>query len=164
MLAPPSVTAKSTDPATVATVAAVRATGAGPTTAARRILLAANGMSVSFLIGLDRGQERLHRDAAGGYQLPAGPAHRRPEGSGPAVLPDQHRGGAARLDGRGDRRHVLLAEQHREFGLVRTQAADLALVEDPDRAVVHKRVQDRRDLAREPAAGELHHQPVHRPQ
>src|SRR3954465_9112299 len=46
--------------ATVATVAAVRATGAGPTTAARRILLAANGMSVSFLIGLDRGQECTH--------------------------------------------------------------------------------------------------------
>src|SRR4051812_35532465 len=185
MLAPPSVTAKSTDPATVATVAAVRATGAGPTTAARRILLAANGMSVSFLIGLDRGQERLHRDAAGRYQLPAGPAHRRPEGSGPAVLPDQHRGRAARLDGRGDRRHVLLAEEERQFGLVRTQAADLALVEvaeleevqgavlvladqhqvqDPDRAVVHKRVQSRRDLAREPAPRELHHQPVHRPQ
>jgi hypothetical protein len=42
--------------ATVATVAAVRATGAGPITAARRILLAANGMSVPFLVGLDRGQ------------------------------------------------------------------------------------------------------------
>jgi hypothetical protein len=89
--------------ATVPTVAAVRATGLGPTTPGRPIRRAARGMlDFSFcgcqllgvlvgcfflLISFDGGEQRLNGDAATGYQLAARPTYGRRERRRPGVLP-----------------------------------------------------------------------------
>jgi hypothetical protein len=60
--------------AAVATVVAVRATGAGPMTAALRIRRLASifvSFAVVFVVGLDGGKDRLDGDAAAADELTA---------------------------------------------------------------------------------------------
>src|SRR4051794_3501729 len=107
---------------TAAATTAVLATGAGPgvTAFATTAVLATGwpmtptlptraalmGMSVSIrgkcFIGLDRGDDRLNRNAPVGDQLPAGTTGGGCERGSPQVLPDQHSCGAARLHGGGE--------------------------------------------------------------
>src|SRR4249920_1526895 len=112
-------------------------------------------------------------------------ANGRAEGRGPLVLPHQDPGGTAGLDRGRDREHVFLAEQHRQLQLVRSQLAELALVEIRDlecleRAVgvllQHEQIEDADQIALdeigqsgrylpvELAAGELDHDPIDRTQ
>src|SRR6185295_16816321 len=74
---------------------AVFATGA-PMTPTLPTRAALSGISVSSVrrsfIGLDRGDDGLNRNPSVGDQLTAGLPHRRREGRGPEVLPDEDAG------------------------------------------------------------------------
>src|SRR5206468_3802609 len=63
------------------------------------------GISVSFgrrfLVGLDRGDDRLNGNASVGDQLATRAPRRRRERSSPQVLPNEHSGSASRLHGGG---------------------------------------------------------------
>jgi hypothetical protein len=85
--------------------------------------------SFFLLTGLDCREQRLDRDAATCRQLTARTTHGRDKRRGPGVLPHQHAGRTARLDGGGERIHILLAEEHRQLRLVRPQVSDLSLIQ-----------------------------------
>src|SRR5262245_15823597 len=97
----------------VPTVAAVRATGAGPMTP-RPTRRGPSGISVPFRfcvgVGLAGGKDGLDRDAPVGHQLTAGVAEGAGEGRGPQVLPHQQGRSGVGLEGGGDGGYVLLAE------------------------------------------------------
>src|SRR5437660_2975090 len=101
----PGVTARATT--------AVLATGARmtPTLPSRSGL---RGISVSYgrkcVIGHDRGDDRLHGNPSGGYQLAARVPCRCRESRRPQVLPDKHTSGASRLHRRGEVLDVLLSQ------------------------------------------------------
>jgi hypothetical protein len=96
-------------------------------------------MSASFfLVGLERGDDGLDRDAAGGDELAAGATSRGRERCGPRVLPDQNPGGAVGLHRRGEVLDVFLGEELSELGLDGRQFVDLVEIVDLeglDRAV-----------------------------
>src|SRR5262245_65478249 len=75
-------------------------------------------MSASFVlfdfVPLEGGGERRDRDATARNELAARMADGAGERRRPRVLPDQHAGGAAGLDGGGDGGDVILGQQHRE--------------------------------------------------
>src|SRR3954464_10978031 len=100
---------------------AVFATG-WPMTPTRPTRAGLSGMSVSFVggadeIGLDRGDDRLDRNASVGDERAArqqrGPWERR----GPQVLPDEHARGAARVHRGGQVLDVVRGQQLSELGL-----------------------------------------------
>ena len=172
--------------AAVATVVAVRATGAGPMTAARRIRRRAIPISVSFfVIAGQRSGERLDRNSSARDELTAGMADRGGKRHGPGVLPDQHAGCGSGIDRRRNRLDVVLAQQHRELRLEVAQRSGLAWVElrqfdhlerpvvvlvqdheveHADDAAVDEIAQGRRDLAVEPRSRKLDHDIVDGPE
>ena len=82
------------------------------------------------LVGLERGDDGLDRDAAAGDQLATGPASGRRERRRPGVLPDEHAGDGAGLHGLGEVEHVLLGEELGDLGLDDPQLVDLVEVVD----------------------------------
>src|ERR1044072_3681193 len=117
---------------TAAATTAVFATGAGPgvTALATTAVLATgcpmtptrptrpgpSGMSVSFacvcgLVGLDGGDDGLDRDPPGRDELAAGAARGGGERRHPQVLPDEHAGGAARVERRREMGDVLRRQE-----------------------------------------------------
>src|SRR4051795_13694833 len=92
---------------------AVLATG-WPMTPTRPTRAALRGISFSFGrlvdVGLDRGEDRLDRDASIRDELTSCAPRRGREGSRPQVLPDEHPSGAARVHGGGQVRDVFFGE------------------------------------------------------
>src|SRR6478735_9046458 len=107
---------------------AVFATG-WPMTPTRPTRPGLRGMSVSFgrgcLIGLDRGDDRLDRDASVGNQLSTGTPRRRCEGRDPEVLPDEHSRRASRVHRGGEMLDVVCRQELRQLSLNRLQRSKL---------------------------------------
>src|SRR4029450_8113349 len=90
-----------------------------------------SGMSASFfLVGLERGDDGLDRDAAAGDELAAGATSRGRERCGPRAPPDEVPRGAARVHRRGEVPDVFLGEELGELGLDGRQFVDLVEIVD----------------------------------
>src|SRR5215218_1005273 len=107
---------------------AVFATGC-PMTPTLPTRAALSGISVSFgrrcFIGLDRGDDRLDRNAPVRDQLATRTACRRCKRRSPQVLPDEHAHGAAGLDGSGKMIDVVRGQELRQLGLDRSQRTEV---------------------------------------